>query len=72
MKRYGKDFASMPLWMRELHAWRSGRPKVSCTLPSRVLRDLSLLPEDMTPRGLAALHGDAIRVDVGREVKNAT
>jgi hypothetical protein len=54
----GSDFARLPLWLRELHAWKSNSHRVDVvTMPTRVSRALSLLHEDLVPRGLAALRG---------------
>lgn len=45
MKRCGEDWKKAPRWMKELHAWQSGRAKIVITMPERVSPELSLLRE---------------------------
>jgi hypothetical protein len=55
-------FAKLPLWQRELHAWKSDSHRVlRVTMPLRVSRELSLLREDRRPLGFAGMCKGSVR-----------
>lgn len=53
-RRNGEDFTNLPLWRRELHAYRASRRRPRVTLAQRVARDFSALTRPLC--GLEALH----------------
>jgi hypothetical protein len=58
MGKNSAEYEKWPLWLRELHAWRSdSRRVVVITVPRRVSRELSLLREHMVPCGFSGLLG---------------
>jgi len=58
MQRCGDDWKKAPRWMKELHAWQSGRHAVTLTLPTCVSREFSLLhkPQPLGFEGLLSFY----------------
>ena len=57
-RRVTAEYDKMPLWWKELHAWKSNSFRSTrVTLARRVSPSLSLLREHLVPRGIEGLRG---------------